>query len=287
MKLIFLALGLVVFALIFSSAITKREEVSSNMSNVKFNLKDLPEHGISLIAPSAPNIYPYSVLLKNTSSRAVVGYSIKWECFDGKNESAARNTSYDRHLRSNLGVVFLYGEETERKAILKNLDEVIWPNSIWLISYDFPARPIDTVVDKVIPEISETALAEMGAVCPEVTITVDGVFFDDGVFVGPDTIGFFAHVDTQMAVRHEVLEKVQSELKSGKTPAEVFHGLEQIVNSESSEPRGETEMSRADFRKLFARDVLGMRNVEGVDKAIEKIQLQLSKPWLKPRKIED
>jgi len=110
-------------------------------------------------------------------------------------------------------------------------------------------------------------------------------FFDDGIFVGPDTISFFTHVETQMAVRHEVLQKVQSELKSGKTPTEVFHGLEQIVNSQSAEPRGETEMSRTDFRKLFARDVLGMRNVWGVDKAIEKIQQQLSKPWVKPRKI--
>jgi hypothetical protein len=100
-------------------------------------------------------------------------------------------------------------------------------------------------------------------------------------------IGFFSHVETQMAVRHEVLQNVQGELKSGKTPTEVFAGLEQIVNSEMDEPRGETEISRSNFRKLFARDVLGWKNVWGIEKAIEKVQLQLNRPWVKLRKIED
>lgn len=296
MKFILLAIVLVGFAVFFSFVITPKEVAihQAESTVVRFNIKDLPEHGILLIAPSDPAfskdlkpIDPYSVFLRNTSSRPIVGYSIKWECFDGKNESASRNTLYDRHLRSNLGVVFMYGEETDRKAILNKLEEVIWPNSTWLISYDLPARPIGTGTKEDSPENNEAAVAEMRAACPEMTITLDGVFFDDGRFVGPDTIGFFTHVETHVAMRREVFQKVQTELKSGKTPTEVFQGLEQIANSDSTEPRAETEMSRTEFRKLFARDVLGMRNTWGVDKAIEKIQLQLSKPWLKPRKSED
>ncbi|HET6892975.1 MAG TPA: hypothetical protein VFH31_17855 [Pyrinomonadaceae bacterium] len=297
MKVIFLGLVLVGFAVVFSLVITNKEIVTrkAESSFVKYKIKDLPQHGISLLAPSDPAlskelkpIDPYSVFLRNTSSRPIVGYAIKWECFDGKNESANRNTFYDRHLRSGLGgVVFMYGEETDRKAILNRLEEVIWPNSTWLISYDLPARPIGTVTKEDSPEINEAAVAEMRAACPEMTITLDGVFFDDGRFVGPDTIGFFTHVETQVAMRLEVFQKVLTELKSGKTPTEVFQGLEQIANSESTEPRAETEMSRTEFRQLFARDVVGMRNIWGVDKAIEKIQLQVSKPWLKPRKSED
>lgn len=296
MKVIFLGLVLVGFAVIFSLVITNKEIVTRKAENsfVKYKIKDLPEHSISLLAPSDPAlskelipIDPYSVFLRNTSSRPIVGYSIKWQCFDGKNESASRNTFYDRHLRSSLEVVFMYGEETDRKAILNRLEEVIWPNSTWLISYHLPARPIGTVTKEDSPEINEAAVAEMRAACPEMTITLDGVFFDDGSFVGPDTIGFFTHVETQVAMRLEVFQKVLTELKSGKTPTEVFQGLEQIANSESTEPRAETEMSRTECRNLFARDVVGMRNMWGVDKAIEKIQLQLSKPWLKPRKSED
>lgn len=261
---------------------------------MKYNIKDLPKHGISLLAPSDPAlskdlkpIDPYSVFLRNTSSRPIVGYSIKWECDDGKRESATRNTFYDRHLRSNLGVVFMYGDEIDRRAILDRLEEVIWQNSTWLISYDLPAQPVGTVTNEDSPEINEAAVAQMQAACPEMTITLDGVFFDDGKFVGPDTIGFFTHVETHVAMRLEMFQKVQTELKSGKTPTEVFRGLEQIANSESTESRAQREMSRTEFRKLFAQDVLGMRNIWGVDKAIEKIQVHLSKPWLTPRKSED
>ena len=181
----------------------------------------------------------------------------------------------------------MYGDEIDRRAILDRLEEVIWQNSTWLISYDLPAQPVGTVTNEDSPEINEAAVAQMQAACPEMTITLDGVFFDDGKFVGPDTIGFFTHVETHVAMRLEMFQKVQTELKSGKTPTEVFRGLEQIANSESTESRAQREMSRTEFRKLFAQDVLGMRNIWGVDKAIEKIQVHLSKPWLTPRKSED
>jgi hypothetical protein len=303
MKVFFTVVALVVVVVVISLVTTKQAPVTSNTetktlkaenSAVKYSIEDLSKHGVSLWAPSDPAlskelkpIDPYSVFLRNTGSRPIVGYSIKWECFDGKNESATRNTFYDRHLRSNLGVVFMYGEETERKAILDRLEEVIWPNSTWLISYDLPARPIGPATKEDSPEINEAAVAEMRAACPEMTITLDGVFFDDGRFVGPDTIGFFNYVETHVAMRREMFQKVLTELKSGKTPTAVFRGLEQIVNSESTEPTGESGISRTEFRKLFARDVLGMKNTWGEEKAIEKIQLQLSKPWLKPRKSED
>ena len=45
--------------------------------------------------------------------------------------------------------------------------------------------------------------------------------------------------------------------------------------------------TRSEFTKLFARDVLGMKNLWGIDKAIERVQLQLNRPWVKLRKIED
>ena len=224
---------------VFLSA-NKKKAITENLESalVKYNLKDLPEHGITLIAPSDPalsrnleTIDPYSVFLRSANSKAIVGYSIKWDCFDGKNESADRDMSFDYRRTNILGVVFLYGEQAERRNLLSRLEGVIEPNSTWLISYSFPARPIGTAVEEASSGFTETALAEIRRVCPVMTVTVDGVFFDDGTFVGPDTTVFFARVETEMAMRHEVLQKVQSELKSGKTPTDVFHGLERIVNS--------------------------------------------------------
>ena len=73
---------------------------------------------------------------------------------------------------------------------------------------------------------------EVQAACPTMTVTLDGGFFDDGTFIGPDTNDFFAKVKTQIDVRYEILQGVQSDLKSGKDPAAVFKGLEQMRDRE-------------------------------------------------------
>ena len=112
----------------------------------------------------------------------------------------------------------MYGDESERRAILKNADEVIQPNSTWLISPDLPARKLSGPLEEINTGRDREALAEAQAACPTMTVTLDGVFFDDGTFIGPDTNDFFAKVKAQMDVRHEVLQGVQSDLKSGKAP---------------------------------------------------------------------
>jgi hypothetical protein len=118
------------------------------------------------------------------------------------------------------------------------------------------------------------------------TVTADGVFFEDGTFIGPDTTNFFARVKTQMNVRSEIYQGVQNELKSGKTPGEVFRGLEQIRDREGLEYSDETiDELRSYYRNLFARDVLGKKEVWGTDKAIEQVHQLLSKPWVKLRKL--
>lgn len=258
---------------------------------VRFNVKGLPEHNISLLAPSDPGLTkgrtlavdPYSVILRNTGSRSVVGYSIKWECFDGKSEVIGRDTSKDHNFSNILGVVFMYGEESERKGVLSQLEGVITPNSAWLVSPNFPAHPIGEEVDEADTNVTDASLAAIRAACPDMTVTADGIFFDDGTFIGPDTTNFFAKVETQMAVRYEILQGVQSELRSGKTAAEVFKGLEQLRDFYAKQ--ADTDQTRTYFRNLFIGDVLGMRNTWGTKGAIKTVQLQLSRSWVKLRKV--
>lgn len=291
LKVIFVPLILVVL-IVFSITSSTRESVihKAESSGVKFNIIGLPEHRISLIAPSDPSVTkgtavvdPYSVVLRNTGSRSIVGYSIKWECFDGKSAVIGRDTSNDHIFSNILGVVFMYGEESERKDILSRLEGVIEPNSAWIVSPNFPAHPVGMAVDEGNTNVTDPSLAAIRALCPDMTITADGIFFDDGTFIGPDTTNFFAKVETQMAIRYEVLQGVQKGLRSGKNEAEVFKGLEQIRDSE--EKRSDADQNRSYFRKLFIADILGMKNSWGTEKAIKTIQLQLSRPWVKLRKL--
>lgn len=271
--------------------VTPKREIPT----VKFIVRGLSEHSVSLIAPSDPILTggrtvfvdPYSVAIRNTSSKAVVGYSIKWECFDGKRESATRDMSHDRNFSNSLGFAFMYGDESERRAILKNADEVIQPNSTWLISPDLPARKLSGLLAEINTGRDQAALAELQAECPTMTVTLDGVFFDDGTFIGPDTNDFFIKVKTQMDVRYEVLRGVQSDLLSGKDPTEVFKGLEQMRDRERQLSGGNMTMKelRSFYRHMFAQDVLGMKEMWGAQGAIANVQRQLSRRWVTLRKL--
>ncbi len=102
-----------------------------------------------------------------------------------------------------------------------------------------------------------------------------------------DTTGFFTAVKSQMDARYEILRGVQNELKLGKKAGEIFRGLERIRDREGVK-LGEHPTAgalRSCFRNIFARDVLGKKELLGADKAIEDVQLQLSKPWVNLRKL--
>lgn len=297
MKRIILGLVLVVFAIVLSLAVTRREPViyKAEVSTMKFNIRDLSEHGLSLIAPSDPvltknretvTFNPYSIILKNASGRPVVGYSIKWECFDGKVESANRDMSHDVRASHILGIVLTYGQESDRRGILNRLQGAIKPHSTWFISED-GARPLSTGVDDAETGFDEAAFAEVRAACPIMTVTLDGIFFDDGTFIGPDTTEFFDRVKTQMDTRYELLQGILNDLKTGKAPSEVFRGLEQIRDREGQPQGGEMTRKelRSYFRNKYAQDVLGKKEMWGPDKALEDVQQMLSRPWAKLRKL--
>lgn len=270
---------------------------------MRFEARDFPEHGISLIVPSDPSFGhleakreptslrdPYSVLLKNTGTRAVVGYSISWQCFDDRGETSDRNLSNDRTLNRIFSWVFLYGEESDRRAAVDASEDIIKPHSISLISSDRQALPLAWSPDVV--GGSKTQLDESSKVatiqgCARMTVIADGVFFDDGSFIGPDNNGIFTRVKSEMDARYELLRGIQNDLKSGKKSDEIFKELEKIRDGgDIKAPEHPTaDGFRAYFRNMFVRDVLGRKEHLGVDSVIEDIQLKLSKPWVNLRKF--
>lgn len=306
MKFIFLALILVVALAASIALVRHRKELVTHKTEstlVRFNVKDFPEHGVSLIVPSNPSFDnlqakvpmpesndSYSVILKNTGNRSVVGYAIKWECFDAKGEASDRDLSKDRNLSHLVSWVFLHGKESERIAAMNGSSEIIRPHSIWLISFDGPARRLDGgsgATDFGATRQGEGGGAETLRTCSSVTVTADGIFFDDGTFIGPDTTGFFTGVKSQMDAQYEILQGVLGELKSGKEAGEIFRGLERIRDREAVqlEESPTPEEFRSYFRNIFARDLLGKKEAWGTDKTIEDVQRQLSRPWVYLRKL--
>jgi hypothetical protein len=268
---------------------------------VDFPTRDFPEHGIHLIGPSNPSfaklaaqlvkskegttaadLPPYSVFLNNTSGRSIVAYSIIWECVDKK------GSTVDKSLSNIIFYVFLHGDEAERNKVMAGAEGIIGPNSTWFISLDGPALRVDGSSEGQAEESMFVPQAqEIAKEFSKVTIAVDGLFFDDGTFLGADTTGLFTEVESQMDARYEVLSEVESGLRAGAKVEEIFRKLE--LRASQPKPQLVGSASRIEymnfFRVLFAQNVLGMKNVFGTEKAIEDVHQQLSKPWVHLRRL--
>lgn len=259
-----------------------------------FQTKDFPEHGVHLIGPWHPSFAKLAqmmksdevsgtaippVFLQNTSKHSVVGYRITWTCVDKARIADVRDKS------NIISYVFLHADESERiQAMARDLN-VMEPNSTWFVSQDGPTKRVQEVeTEKWMPG---SELQRVSSHCAKLTISLDGLFFDDGTFLGPDTTAFFNEVESQMDARHEVLSRVKNDLKSGIGFEDVFRELEQIAGQ--PEPDLPELPSRGQylsfFRRIFAKDILGMKDSFGTAKAIEDVHQQLSKPWVKLRKL--
>ena len=277
--------------------IDKGEWKNERPSMADFQTKDFPEHGVHLIGPWNPSFAKLAqlvkrdevsgtdvppVFLQNTSKRSVVGYRITWTCVDKARIADVRDKS------NIISYVFLHTDESERIQAMACDVNVMEPNSTWFISLDGPTKRVQDVgagqTEKWVPG---SELQRVSTHCAKVTISLDGLFFDDGTFLGPDTTAFFNEVESQMDARHEVLSRVENDLKSGLRVEDIFRKLEQVAG----QPRPELPElpSRGQylsfFRIIFAQDIVGMKNVFGAEKAIEDVHKQLSRPWVKLRKL--
>lgn len=301
MKFILVALILAVGLLAGVTLVKNKREVvtSKKEPTVSFGVKDFPAHGVSLIGPSDPSFAGMvakhasaksasrddsgSVFLKNTGNRAIVGHRIKWECVDSSGDVSTGAVS------NIVSWIFLHGEEADRRLALNRSDEIIKPGSTWLLSPGHPAQPLEDGGGEIPAESAsdEGGMAGTLTQCVRVTVIVDGIFFDDGTFIGPDTTDFFTEVKSQMDARHEILRGVQNDLKAGKKAGEIFRGLEKIRDQEGVTlgDHPSPDELRTYFRNMFAQDVLGKKALFGADKALAEVQALLSRPWVTLRKL--
>jgi hypothetical protein len=296
-----ICLSTIGFVFISKSRTARSQKQNNTASGIgttmaQFQTKDFPEQGVQLIGPSNPSFAKLAqlvtsdelsgtavppVFLQNTSKHSIVGYRITWACIDKAGIADVRDKS------KIISYVFLHGDKAERIQAMAGDVGVMEPNSTWFISLDGPTRRVqDTGAEPgwmpgsyTTPKISEKY--------SKLTISVDGVFFDDGTFVGPDTTGFFNEAQYEIDARYEILNQVESDLKSGVRVEDVFTKLEQIAGQ--AMPELPELPSRAEylnfFRGIFAKNILGMKHLYGTERAIEDVHQQLSKPWVKLRKL--
>lgn len=249
-------------------------------TGVELSVQDIREHGLAIVGPGDASfdgmlngarehmsgvpldvIRPYTVFIKNTGRRAVVAFVLKWELVrpDGK-----ANTRTDQYITK----YSLMGD-----GVSDSEGHAIKPNTAWLAFPGFAAAQDTPIWDSGGPKVAAyfDSTSNDLAQFSKISVSLDGVFFEDGAFVGPDTTGFYGKVEAMIRANQDLRDELEKRKKSGKSADDVFTP----ATEEAGKPKVRLgRNSMADdyynhFKRLAAEELLEMRAASGNEKTLE------------------
>jgi hypothetical protein len=124
----------------------------------------------------------------------------------------------------------------------------------------------------------------------EISVSIDGAFFDDGTFVGPDTSNFFAQIKAVIDARRDLLNEIAIGLSNPAMTTDSLYGRIQETAAHPSESI-DSSSTPSDyynyFKKFYASDILQTKKLHGQDKALAMAVQSMNKPWARLRKKQD
>jgi len=244
---------------------------------VRFNTRDFPEQGVQILTPvhssfnetvqkyfknSPPDtLQPLSVFIQNTGKKLILGYALTWELKDSEGNVILRNTV--AYTEPGL----LLGNEIPKG--MKHTT-AIEPNSLRCFNWNSKIEP---------DAVSQTRSSDSDAVrnvlayhlsrAVDISVSLDGVFFDDATFIGPNETGFFDQMQALLRAKSDLLDEVATASERG-TSDQAFDA----ISAYSSEPDvvfGPTFSSDEwyrFFRKAYATEIHNKRRAYGKDKLL-------------------
>src|SRR5581483_9275392 len=269
-----------------------------NKGPIEIKGKGLPAYGLTVVALNDPQYNdmmsdffgdnppelvkiaaPTSVFLINGSDKVIIAYDLTYDF-------RAADGTVNSNEYSSIFMPALIDWPRERLA--EDQAAVILPGRARLISpmFSFGGLTKGQLPPSFGNESDEKRLKKemMSAIkmtlewTSSLTITLDGVFFEDGSFVGPDASEFFENTKATITARRDLLEwfvaSVRKRERKGESPDIVFSELEAVVKEM---PRPTSQGASADFYKNeklgLAQEMLRMKDRIGAGNVIlEKIR---------------
>jgi len=287
--------------------------------NIEIRIKDLPQHGLSLISVTDPSFemqlsaalpknipdnsldaFKYlSVFLKNSAQRPLVAYQLKWEMVS----TNGRVSSYYRTFADPL--LLMENSNSNEQSAKRASGQTILPNSMRILSVvpissesGLGGLAISSTGREEAESIKRAAqqreLAEVLSIyisklkdIISVTVSIDGAFFDDGTFVGPDESDFFAQFKAHRDARYDLYKNVSAMYRSKELRSQLLSYLTKLTNEHisSPNPRSSPAEHYAFFKRLYADELLRILKTSGENGIVNFVEPSLSKPWISPRKL--
>lgn len=289
---------LISFFMLIAATITGFTWKSKHVANnVNIAAKDIPEYGLHLITPSNPAyenlatrlthnqqnltfdlLKPFSVFVTNDGKRTVVAYALKWELMkaDGKVITLIKdNTTLWRLMGLN-------GPDKDGFIIKTGSTLFATPTTIEVTQDE----NIDVTNNPEVKTYLENLNVEM-AQYVSITVTLDGVFFSDGTFVGPDSTGFFDRVKSTRDAKLDFLLNIKNGLQQGKSTEQVFEQIETVAKQ--PEIKGGPRLTPTEhYNKAMKEEtkaLLRMKNIVGSSKALNTALQSIGTQYPELRKL--
>jgi hypothetical protein len=243
---------------------------AKTMSNLKAE-NNLQKKGVLLITPSDANFEaelatylkgnqeivkpfidaakPFVVFVKNTSGKDIVGVSLRWEItksdgsiqvspqdestpyllMGGKTHAPAEQGGFNFSLLpSNSAIFFSLNPlaqstvRTESKRAANNRPS-------------FLTNEIRNQLEEKLAkgQINSQRLSNESQ---NIAVSIDGIFFNDGTFVGEDKNNFYATTEALIRAQRDLTKEIRAAGKAKKSTSEVFKRLESLASKKPEYP---------------------------------------------------
>ncbi len=270
--------GFSVLCLVVAVALTSR----AVHAQVSMNVTGLPDKGLILIGPTDPTfeekarsvlkgrkdftyetLKAYSVILENKTQKTVVAYSLRWEYPAPKGQIGIWDQSFGQGSR------LLDGTKRKTNALDDKRGPTIDPGEWKLItpkSYIGSESRVTSdaqAADQGYRTYLQSVADRLGS--GGLTVTLDGAFFEDGTFVGPDRAGYFDIFKAEVTARHDLMARVVAASKARQGLAQVASEIESALPAQKPQLRpGATPGDYYEYYKnLYATEFLNVRNKLG------------------------
>jgi hypothetical protein len=279
---------IVVVIVIFGAVgVPRSQDGPGNLS--KIQTASLSEYGIEIVEPSKASfaalmskhlektsradiggLKNYSVFVVNDSEKSIAALNVKWELV----QRDGRKIAHYRAFGGGLKIVLGTGSAQLSKALGPNDNHLVsLLNTSNSLDGNFRFNMGDGI--DIARQLSENV---------EMTISVDGVLFVDGTFVGPDTRGFFERLKAEIEARTEVLEEFARALNGD---SEAMKRIEMLAESDSENNQTSSGKDYSEYqleKERLIRATLAMRKRWGDKIMLDRINAELGKPRINLRK---
>jgi hypothetical protein len=286
---------LIAVGAVVTTGIVRGGHSSSQGIKLQFKVKDLPESGLTIITPTSQDfddavkarfrtnsaavepLLPFSILIKNSGSRSVIAYTLKWELTRADGRTVTQARSYTTLWK----LMGAEGSDEDGNIIRPNSFAFATPTNVELSQLAESAAKGDPQVQSYIDNLREELAAYTG-----MTVTLDGAFFDDGAFVGPDSTGYFLRVKEARDARRDLYLELKQSLKQGELPRQALQRVEEAASEPDVRltPTSTPDDYYKKYKKEAASELLSIRRGSGDDKAVEHVVKLLNNKWLDLRK---